>query len=37
MKRYSELNENARGILMEIGNIGTGNAVTPVPNAGPAD
>lgn len=28
MNRYSELNENARGILMEIGNIGTGNAVT---------
>lgn len=28
MKRYSELNENARDILAELGNIGTGNAVT---------
>lgn len=28
MEKYSDLNENARDILMEIGNIGTGNAVT---------
>lgn len=28
MKKYSDLNENARDVLMEIGNIGTGNAVT---------
>ncbi len=28
MNNYSELNENARDILMEIGNIGTGNAVS---------
>lgn len=28
MEKYSELNENARDILKEIGNIGTGNAVS---------
>ncbi len=28
MEKYSELNENARDILREIGNIGTGNAVS---------
>lgn len=28
MKQYSDLNENARDILAELGNIGTGNAVT---------
>lgn len=28
MEKYSDLNENARDVLMEIGNIGTGNAVT---------
>lgn len=28
MNKYSDLNENARDILKEIGNIGTGNAVT---------
>lgn len=28
MEKYSDLNENARDVLTEIGNIGTGNAVT---------
>lgn len=28
MKKYSDLNENAKDVLMEIGNIGTGNAIT---------
>lgn len=28
MEKYSDLSENAKDILMEIGNIGTGNAVT---------
>lgn len=27
MKSYAELSENARDVLAEIGNIGTGNAV----------
>ena len=28
MEKYSDLNENAKDVLTEIGNIGTGNAVT---------
>lgn len=28
MEKYSDMNENARDVLTEIGNIGTGNAVT---------
>lgn len=28
MKKYSDLNDNARDVLTELGNIGTGNAVT---------
>lgn len=28
MEKYSDLSENAKDVLMEIGNIGTGNAVT---------
>lgn len=28
MEKYSDLNENARDVLTELGNIGTGNAVT---------
>lgn len=28
MKRFSDLNENAKDVLTELGNIGTGNAIT---------
>ena len=28
MNKYSDISENAKDVLMEIGNIGTGNAVT---------
>lgn len=28
MNKYSDISESARDVLMEIGNIGTGNAVT---------